>query len=81
MGWTTPQITQNGNTEVGWIISGGALTNHDVIVTQLLFVSLPSLRIRITRLEQRITPNEYHVWVRVVGPGPVAYRFAGQAIA
>jgi hypothetical protein len=74
-------ITQNGNTEVGWIISGGALTNHDVVVTKLLFVSIPSLRIAITRLEQKITPNEYHVRVRVVGPGPVAYRLAGQAIA
>jgi hypothetical protein len=80
MGWTSVTVTQSANTEVCWTISGGALTNHDAVVTKLVSVTASPTRIGITRLQQSIGPNQYHVCVRATGPGAVAYQFAAETM-
>ncbi|HEX6028806.1 MAG TPA: hypothetical protein VFY64_07190 [Nitrososphaeraceae archaeon] len=77
MSWTTGPVTQNGNTTAGWIITGGALTNHDAIVTKL---EVGSSCVQILSIVQCIGPNRYTVTVRVIGAGAVTFRFAAEAL-
>ncbi len=52
MAWTTDPLVQGGNTTVTWTVSGGTLTNHDVVVIG------PSggSDVEITRILVRSTP-------------------------
>jgi hypothetical protein len=75
MSWTSTQVTQNGNSTVGWDISGSSLSNADAIVVRL--VSGGS-GLRINSVTARVGPNRYHVNVSVIGSGAVAFKFSAE---
>lgn len=72
------EVTQNGNTTLNWIISGGgggnAVSNNDVVTLQL-DNSTPNTGVQISNIVGFISPNRYSMDVTVVGPDAVAFRF------
>ena len=75
MSWTTSQVTQNGNSTVGWNISGSALSNADAIVVR---PTSGSSGLKINSVTARVGPNRYNVSVSVIGSGAVAFRFSAE---
>ena len=75
MSWTTGQVTQNGNTTLGWVISGSSLSTHDAVVLEPVSGS-SGMRIDSTLV--RISPTRYEVTVSVVGSVAMAFRFAAE---
>jgi len=67
------QVTQNGNTTQNWVLSGGGISNHDVIVLQLDNTT-PNTAVSISNIRTLINPNRYSFLVSVVGPDAVAFR-------
>ena len=72
------QVTQNGNTTMGWVLSGGS--NHDVVVLQLDNTT-PNTAVQIQNIRLFINPNRYAFEVRVVGPDAVAFRVNSTGIS
>lgn len=75
MAWTTGQVTQNGNTTRGWVISGSALSTHDAIVVR---PTSGSSGVRLESVTARLSPTRYSVTTRVIGSGAMAFRFAAE---
>ena len=67
------QVTQNGNTTQNWVLSGGTVSNHDVIVVQLDNTT-PKTAVQISNIRLLINPNRYSFDIRVIGPDAVAFR-------
>jgi hypothetical protein len=67
------QVTQNGNTTQNWVLSGGTVSNHDVIVVQLDNTT-PNTAVQISNIRLLINPNRYSFDIRVIGPDAVAFR-------
>ena len=72
MSWTSPEVTQRGNTTRIWTATGPALSTHDNVVVGLTAAS-PST-IRLNWVEVGVSPTRYLLNVQVVGPDPVAFR-------
>lgn len=70
---TSNVVTQNGNTTATWVLSGGAVSNRDVLV-QVHLVGNSGLKIDNTM--SRISPNRYEFRATVVGPNAVAFSVA-----
>ena len=77
MSWTTGQVTQNGNSTQGWIVSGSALSTHDAVV---LKPESGSSGMRIQSTLVRINPTRYELTVSVVGGAAMAFRFAAEQL-
>lgn len=73
------QITQNGNTTQGWVLSGGAVSNHDVVVVQLDNTT-PNTAVQISNIRLLINPNRYVFNISVLGPDAVAFRINNTGI-
>ena len=73
------QVTQNGNTTQGWVLSGGSVSNHDVIVVQLDNTT-PATAVQISNIRLFINPNRYAFDITVVGPDAVAFRINNAGI-
>jgi hypothetical protein len=73
------QITQNGNTTQGWVLSGGSVSNHDVVVVQLDNTT-PNTAVQISDIRVLINPNRYAFSIRVLGPDAVAFRINNTGI-
>jgi hypothetical protein len=72
MSWTSPQVTQNGNTTVTWTATGASLSTHDNVVVGLTS-DTPS-RARLNWVEMGRNPTSYRINVQVVGADAVAFR-------
>jgi hypothetical protein len=77
MSWTTGQVTQNGNTTAGWVVTGSALTNHDAVVIK---PETGSSSVRIESTTVQLNPTRYTMSVRVIGSAAMAFRFAAEAM-
>lgn len=73
------QVTQNGNTTQTWVLSGGAVSNHDVVVVQLDNTT-PNTAVRISNIRVLINPNRYSFDISVIGPDAVAFRINNTGI-
>jgi hypothetical protein len=74
------QVTQNGNTTLNWVLSGGAVSNHDVVVVQLDNTT-PNTAVRISNIRGLISPNRYSFDISVLGPDAVAFRINNTGIS
>lgn len=73
MAWTSTQITQNGNTTMTWSIGPhSSVSTHDAIVVG---PTSGNSRLEIESIRVRRNPTNYHIRVRVIGTGAVAFRF------
>ena len=70
---STNQVTQNGNTTQNWVLSGGPVSNHDVVVVQLDNTT-SNTAVQISNIRLFINPNRYSFDIRVIGPDAVAFR-------
>lgn len=75
MSWTSPQVTQNGNSTVPYTITGSALSHADAIVVRTVS---GSSGIKINSVTARVVPNRYDVNVSVIGSGAVAFKFSAE---
>jgi hypothetical protein len=73
------QVTQNGNSTSNWILSGGSVSNHDVVVVQLDNTT-PNTSVEISNIRLSISPNRYSFDVTVHGPDAVAFRINNTGI-
>ena len=78
---TFPTITQNGNTTLNWINSGGGITNHEVFTFTLKTTS-PSngTGTMVSNVTTFINPNRYLCTLSVRGPQAVAGNFESNGI-
>lgn len=67
----TGQVTQAGNTTVGWTLSGGDLTRRSLIVQ---WHEGGNSGFKLDNIVSRINPNRYEFRTTVIGPEPVAFR-------
>jgi hypothetical protein len=67
------QVTQNGNTMQNWVLSGGSVSNHDVVVLQLDNTTA-NTSVTISNIRLFINPTRYSFDVTVIGPDAVAFR-------
>lgn len=67
------QVTQNGNTTQNWVLSGGSVSNHDVLVVELDNTT-PNTSVMLSNVHGFINPNRYSFDVTVSGPDAVAFR-------
>ena len=67
------QVTQNGNTTLNWVLSGGGISNHEVVVVELDNTT-PNTGVQISNTRVLINPNRYSFDITVVGPDAVAFR-------
>jgi len=83
---TSNQVTQNGNTSQTWVLSGGDVSNHDVIVVRLDNTTPDtSVEISHVRIGERVNQQGgvdpiYSFDITVVGPGAVAFRIDNQGV-
>jgi len=78
---TFPTITQNGNTTVSWINSGGGLTNHEVFAFTLQNTSpTNSTGVLVSNVTVFINPNRYQCTLSVKGPQAVAGNFESMGV-
>ena len=78
MQWRTVPITQNGNTDLIYIlIDFSGMSSHDAVVVG---PTIGSSIVEITRVAVRLSPIRYIVTVRVVGPGAMAFRIHGERV-
>ena len=73
------QVTQNGNSTVNWVYSGGGISNHEVVVVQLDNTT-PNTSVRISNIQVFISPNRYSFDISVIGPDAVAFRINSTGI-
>lgn len=73
------QVTQNGNTTQTWTLSGGSVSNHDVVTVQLDNTTA-STAVQILNVREFINPNRYTFDVKVIGPDAVAFRINNAGI-
>ena len=73
------QVTQNGNTTQNWVLSGGPVSNHDVIVVELDNTT-PNTSVTLSNVNGFINPNRYSFNVTVNGPDAVAFRINNAGI-
>ncbi|GAA0708424.1 hypothetical protein [Dokdonella soli] len=66
------QVTQNGNTTLNWVLSGG-ISNHEVVVVELDNTT-PNTGVQISNVRGFISPNRYSFDITVAGPDAVAFR-------
>ena len=71
MSWTTSQVSQNGNTTQHWVVTGSALSTHDVVVVG---PTSGSSGLRVNNWIVRRNPTSYTVSVTVVGAGAMSFR-------
>jgi hypothetical protein len=69
---TSNQVTQNGNTTVGWAVQGGSISNHDTIVIAL--DNAGGSGVKLSDLAVWLNPTRYSFSTTVVGPDAVAFR-------
>jgi len=67
------QVTQNGNTTQNWVLSGGTVSNHDVLVVQLDNTTA-NTAVQISNVRVLINPTRYSFDIKVMGPDAVAFR-------
>jgi hypothetical protein len=70
---STNQVTQNGNSTQNWVLSGGSVSNHDVLVVELDNTT-PNTSVMLSNVHGFINPNRYSFNVTVSGPDAVAFR-------
>jgi hypothetical protein len=76
MSWTSTQITQNGNTTLTWSVGPhSSVSTHDAIVVR---PSSGTSRLEIESINVKINPTNYHIRVRVIGSGAMAFRFSAE---
>lgn len=78
---TFPTITQNGNTTITWINSGGGITNREVFTFTLQHTSpTNSTGTMVSNVTTLINPNRYLCTLSVKGPQAVAGNFESTGI-
>ena len=78
---TFPTITQNGNTTLTWINSGGGITNREVFTFTLQATSPTNgTGTRVSNVTTLINPNRYLCTLSVVGSQAVAGNFESNGI-
>ncbi len=73
------QVTQNGNTTQNWVLSGGGVSNHDIVVVELDNTT-PNTGVTISNIRGFINPNRYSFDINVGGPDAVAFRINNSGI-
>lgn len=73
------QVTQNGNTTQNWVLSGGGISNHDVLAVELDNTT-PNTGVTISNIQEFINPNRYSFDITVVGSDAVAFRINNNGI-
>ena len=73
MSFTTNQVTQNGNTTAGWVIS-----NVGVAEAVVVRPTSGGSGIKINSVTTRLNPTRYDVSVTVSGAGAMAFKFSGE---
>ena len=78
---TFPTITQNGNTTLNWVNSGGGITNREVFTFTLQHTS-PSngTGTRVSNVTTFINPNRYLCTLTVTGAQAVSGNFESTGI-
>ncbi|HEX6496603.1 MAG TPA: hypothetical protein VF018_14030 [Acidobacteriaceae bacterium] len=77
---TSQTVTQNGNTTQTWIFSGGGITNHEAVVTELETTGDPNTGLLISNIVGFIDPTRYEFDVTVKGPSAVAFRINSNGV-
>lgn len=73
------QVTQNGNSTQNWVLSGGPVSNHDVLAIELDNTTA-NTSVTLSNLREFINPNRYSFDVTVNGPDAVAFRINNAGI-
>lgn len=76
MSWTSPEVTQLGNTTREWTASGSALSTHDAIVAKP--TAGVGSGVRINSITAFLSPTRYVISITIVGTGAMAFRVAAE---
>ena len=78
---TFPTITQNGNTTLTWVNSGGGITNHEVFTFTLQGTSPTNgTGTMVSNVTTFINPTRYSCTLSVKGPQAVSGNFESNGI-
>ncbi|NYF79111.1 hypothetical protein [Granulicella arctica] len=74
-------LTQNGNTTLGWTVSGGGITNHEAFAVQLDSTSPNnSTGALISNVIVFINPTRYNVNITTEGPQAISYHINSDGV-
>lgn len=78
---TFPTITQNGNTTLNWVNSGGGITNHEVFAFTLQNTSPTNgTGALISNVTVFINPTRYLCTLSVKGPQAISGNFESNGV-
>jgi hypothetical protein len=77
---TSQTVTQNGNTTQRWTFSGGGMTNHEAVVSELENTNDPNTGLLISNIVGFINPTRYDLDITVKGPSAVAFRIESNGV-
>jgi hypothetical protein len=76
MSWTSPEVTQLGNTTREWTLTGSLLSTHDAIVAKP--TAGVGSGVRINSITVFLNPTRYVFSITIVGAGAMAFCVAGE---
>lgn len=76
-----PTITQNGNTTLTWINSGGGITNHEAFAFALQATSPTNeTGVLMSNVAVFINPTRYSCTLQVIGPQAIVGNFESNGV-